>query len=80
MSSSLLGFVFAYLAVSIAIGLAGALKVRGAKDYINAGQPDGNRDGEIRENEAEQARGHGVGNPRRPRKLYDARDAARRRD
>ena len=38
MSSSLLGFVFAYLAVSIAIGLAGALKVRGAKDYINAGR------------------------------------------
>src|SRR5688572_29037371 len=38
MSSSLLGFVFAYLVVSIGIGLAGALKVRGTKDYINAGR------------------------------------------
>jgi SSS family solute:Na+ symporter len=38
MSSSLLGLVFAYLVVSIGIGLAGALKVRGARDYINAGR------------------------------------------
>ena len=38
MSSSLLGLVFAYLFVSIGIGLAGALKVRGARDYINAGR------------------------------------------
>jgi SSS family solute:Na+ symporter len=38
MFSSLLGFVLAYLVVSIAIGLAGAWKVRSAKDYINAGR------------------------------------------
>jgi SSS family solute:Na+ symporter len=38
MSPSLLGLVFAYLVVSIGIGLAGALKVRDARDYINAGR------------------------------------------
>jgi Na+/proline symporter len=38
MLSGLLGLVIAYLVVSLAIGLAGALKVRGARDYINAGR------------------------------------------